>query len=189
MLFREVRSNWTYLEDQRMKVDRAFMGVLGLSLMILWARLVPHSANFSPVLALCLVCGFLGQGRWFGIVLPFSALLFADIRMGFYPGWMMTYMPLLLAIWVGTSMKFSWSSILGRGFVGAVLFFILSNLGVWKYSGLYSQDQEGLIQCFTLALPFFRTTLVSTFLGLGLFSLVGYIFRVRLTQMLLERNK
>ena len=43
-------------------------------------------------------------------------------------------------------------------FLSSIIFFILTNLGVW-YLG-YPRNIEGLIACFTLALPFFVNTIL-----------------------------
>ncbi|MBF0569725.1 MAG: hypothetical protein HQL18_03000, partial [Candidatus Omnitrophica bacterium] len=43
----------------------------------------------------------------------------------------------------------------------AVLFFVITNFGVWL--AFYPHTSGGLLNCFTLAIPFFRMTLASTF--------------------------
>ena len=48
------------------------------------------------------------------------------------------------------------------GFFGSLIFFIISNLGVWFFGNLYEKDLEGLIKCYFLAIPFFKNTLFST---------------------------
>tara|TARA_B100000242_G_C42713312_1_gene333377 strand:- start:240 stop:497 length:258 start_codon:yes stop_codon:yes gene_type:complete len=47
--------------------------------------------------------------------------------------------------------------------LGALLFFIITNFGVWL-SGLYGYNIEGIIKCYVLAIPFFGYTLISTLL-------------------------
>ena len=42
----------------------------------------------------------------------------------------------------------------------SVLFFLLTNLGVWAVSGLYPKTLQGLMACYTAAIPFFRSTLI-----------------------------
>ena len=46
-------------------------------------------------------------------------------------------------------------------FLGACAFFIITNFGVWSL-GSYGYTLEGLIICYTLALPFFGYTIIST---------------------------
>jgi hypothetical protein len=49
--------------------------------------------------------------------------------------------------WVVKELK--WTSVL----IGSLIFFIVSNFGVWVLS--YPHTIEGLIACYTLAIPFF----------------------------------
>lgn len=44
---------------------------------------------------------------------------------------------------------------------GSILFFFVTNLGVWVVFPTYPHTWEGLVQCYTAALPFFRNTLAS----------------------------
>ena len=48
--------------------------------------------------------------------------------------------------------------------VGSLFFFISTNFAVWFIWDYYPKTIEGLISCYTLALPFFKNTLISTFL-------------------------
>ena len=45
---------------------------------------------------------------------------------------------------------------------GAILFFILTNFGVWSL-GSYGYAFDGLVLCYILAIPFFSYSLISTF--------------------------
>ena len=65
---------------------------------------------------------------------------------------------------IGLISKYFASSIikrLGGAFSGACLFFLITNFGVWT-TGSYSYDIEGLLTSYTLALPFFGYTVIST---------------------------
>ncbi|MFH1622448.1 MAG: DUF6580 family putative transport protein, partial [Candidatus Omnitrophota bacterium] len=55
--------------------------------------------------------------------------------------------------------------------------FIISNFGVWVM-GWYPRTLNGLITCYTLAIPFFRTTLASTLIfSFALFGIYELIAR------------
>ena len=43
---------------------------------------------------------------------------------------------------------------------GSILFFLITNFGVWVAGGLYPSTLEGLRQCYVAAIPFFRNTLL-----------------------------
>jgi hypothetical protein len=45
--------------------------------------------------------------------------------------------------------------------MGAFIFFLITNFGVWSY-GSYGYSIEGFMLCYSLALPFFGNTLIST---------------------------
>ena len=47
-------------------------------------------------------------------------------------------------------------------FFSSVLFFVITNFGVWLISGMYPITLAGLKDCFVLAMPFFRTELIAT---------------------------
>jgi hypothetical protein len=41
----------------------------------------------------------------------------------------------------------------------SLLFFGITNFAVWLTLGIYPKDVSGLIECYTIALPFFQNTL------------------------------
>ena len=47
--------------------------------------------------------------------------------------------------------------------LGAFIFYIVTNFGVWSL-GSYGYSIKGVIECYTLAIPFFTNTIISTFL-------------------------
>jgi len=40
----------------------------------------------------------------------------------------------------------------------SLIFFVTTNFAVWAWSGLYSADLAGLIQCYVIGLPFLKHT-------------------------------
>jgi len=42
-----------------------------------------------------------------------------------------------------------------------VLFFVLTNFGVWALGALYPKTLTGLTECYVVAIPFFRNALLS----------------------------
>ncbi len=65
---------------------------------------------------------------------------------------------------IGLISKYFNRSILIRIFgvlLGSLIFFIISNLGVWL-GGSYGYSFSGLVSCYILALPFFSYTIISS---------------------------
>ena len=89
------------------------------------------------------------------------ALLFTDLIIGFHSTMIFTSGSIIL---IGLISKYFNKSIMFRisgAFVGAVIFFVLSNFGVWL-GGSYGYDLNGLLSCYILAIPFFTNTVLST---------------------------
>jgi hypothetical protein len=51
-------------------------------------------------------------------------------------------------------------NVLGASLSSSMLFFFISNFGVWLNSGLYPFTFAGLVKCFVLAIPFFGATML-----------------------------
>lgn len=134
------------------------------------SRLVPHPWNLTSVAAVALFAGASLEDRRLAFAVPLLALLISDAVLGFYKGMAVTYLAftLIVALGVGLSRHRRPLAIAGATLAGSVLFFGLTNLGVWAFSGLYPHTAAGLSACFLAALPFFRGTLE----GDALYSLV-----------------
>ena len=94
----------------------------------------------------------------------------ADIVIGFHPYQLVIYLTIATSVLVST-MQVNYTK-LGLLAVGSsVLFFLTTNFAVWLAWDYYPKSLEGLITCFTLALPFFTNTLLSTVIFTGILTL------------------
>lgn len=128
-------------------------------------RLVPHPANFSPIDAMALFSGAYLRRRGLAFAAPFGALFLSDAVLGFYPGMEFVYASVAAIVLIGWLVA-SRKSVLriGLGTVaGSVLFFVVTNFGVWLGSGMYPHTVTGLAACYTAAVPFFQNTLAGDF--------------------------
>lgn len=125
-------------------------------------RLLPHHPNISPIAALCLFGGVYLSKKF--IFLPLLALFISDFFLGFYGISMLyVYGSFALIGLIGWWLKKHKSPkyILGSSLFSSVLFFVITNFGVWAPpSNWYPHTLDGLIQSYTLAIPFFRNTLL-----------------------------
>ncbi len=127
-------------------------------------RLIPHVPNFSPLVAIALFAGVYLRKRW-AFIIPLVIYVTSDLIIGVHDAVLYTWGSMALIIGIGLYLKSRKTpmTILGGTLVSSILFFIVTNFGVWA-SGWYPRTLEGLIQCFTLAIPFFRTSLASNIL-------------------------
>ena len=124
-------------------------------LIAVFFRLIPHPPNFTPVTSLALFSGIMFQRKWLSILVPIVAMLLSDLVLGFGMISMWVYaafMSVTISGWVLKQMNVK--SIL----VSSMIFFIVSNLGVWVLG--YPHTIEGLLMCYTLAIPFFGYSIV-----------------------------
>jgi len=64
---------------------------------------------------------------------------------------------------------------LGCSIAASTAYFLISNFGVWLGWGVYPQTREGLVACYVAALPYYRSSLLST-LAFGAVLFWGYEF-------------
>lgn len=124
-------------------------------------RLVPHPPNFTPIGAMALFSGaYLGR-RGLAFVAPLAALALSDAVLGFYSGMVFQYAAVGLVVllgWFALRQKAP-LRIGAAALASSVLFFAISNFGVWLVSGMYPLSAAGLAECYVAAIPFFQNTL------------------------------
>ena len=124
-------------------------------------RLVPHPPNFSPIDAMALFSGAYLARRWIAFVAPLAALLLSDLFLGFYHGMATVYATVALIVVIGWWLSFRRTPlhIAVAAVASSVTFFVITNFGMWLFSGFYPVTYAGLVACFTAAIPFFQNTL------------------------------
>ena len=145
-----------------------------LLLLSLLGRLLPHPANVTPVGAVSLVGGAKLQQFWRWVV-PFFAVALSDYFLGWSFASLFVYasfaVNILLGSRIGTSNRYLKLGALSL--VGSLQFFLLTNFGVWMEGVLYAKTFGGLVQCYTMALPFLSNTLLGDLCwSFGLFTLI-----------------
>ena len=132
---------------------------IGIFLVLAASRFIPHPPNFTSLMALSFyIPAILGVRYLPALVLSF---LITDLFIGFHSVTLFTWGSVIV---VGLSAKFFITSKLSRimgALTGAIIFYSITNFGVWSL-GLYGYTIEGLIACYTLALPFLGNTLIAT---------------------------
>lgn len=130
--------------------------ILGLT----FFRLIPHPPNFTPILAVSIFAGIKFKSNLFSYLIPIIAMFLSDAFIGFHSGMYVIYPTLILTVLIARN----FNSINSAALFSSILFFIVTNFQVWIMSSSYSKTLSGIIECYTLALPFFSMTLLSTFL-------------------------
>jgi len=139
-----------------------FFGVI-----LAMSRIIPHPPNFTPILATAIMAPMLIKDRLYGIAIPIIAMFISDVIIGFHPNQFIIY-SIILTIALVAPMRKNYVTLGVMALCGSVWFFVTTNFAVWGILDLYPKTIEGLLTCYTLAIPFFKNTLISTFLFTGL---------------------
>ena len=138
--------------------------MLAIALLIfgILARLLPHEHNFTPVTAIALFGGVY-LSRRYAVILPLTLMVISDIFIGLHDTIFFTWGSVIVIALLGNWMKERKTPaiVLGTSIVSALLFFLITNFGAWL-SDLYPHNFKGFIECYVMAIPFFRNTLVSS---------------------------
>lgn len=173
------------------------LAVVLLALTAVGCRLIPYTLNqmgmpidpevtvypwnFSPILPLCLFGAACFSSRATAFVVPLGIYLAGDIGIwlltgrldwAFYAGQPVLYLSVLLVVASGLLLRSrrSWHRVACVGLGCAVIFFVVSNFGVWALGSgqRYALNLAGLADCYVQAIPFFRNTLISMLVFLPL---------------------
>jgi hypothetical protein len=151
-----------------------------------FSRVVPHMPNFSPMDAITLFAAAHFARKWQAFLIPFAAMwlsslfidnvIYGSYQKNFvwmYPGFHWQYLGYFLIALTGLGVFRKGISVFKVAFAGlgaGGIYFLVSNFGVWMQEGLYPRTWEGLVQCYTAAIPFYRGTLLGDlFYGTVLF--------------------
>ena len=143
---------------------------ISLILILAFARLIPHPWNFTPVIAVAILSGYFFKNIYLSFSILLISMLIADVFLGFYENMIFVYISLLLIAFVffKISKKINFKNLFIYSFAGSLIFFVISNFGVWILGSPgvdkrpYDKNLNGLIECYILAIPFFGNTFIST---------------------------
>ena len=130
-------------------------------------RLIPHPPNFTPIIATSVLGPLLLKNRLYGMMVPVFAMFLSDLFIGFHAYQLVIYITLIsIALFAPMRKNIKYLAFTALG--ASVWFFIITNFAVWITWDFYPKTFEGLITCYTLAIPFFQNTLISTCIFTGL---------------------
>ena len=173
-----------------MKLNRSnllilFILILACALYRVWDS---RPMGFAPQIAMALFAGSLSKDKRFAFLFPILSLFISDLIYqilylqglstikGFYSGQWQNYLLIASITIIGFFIN---KNKIGQIFIGslagAAYFFLISNFMVWIGGGWdinnqpYPRSFSGLMLCYTEALPFFKWSVLSTFVFNGIF--------------------
>lgn len=163
-------------------MNKRFLVLTGLILAAAISRLIPHPYNFAPIGAMSLFGAAYFSDKKFAFLMPLAAMFISDLLINnilyasfyqgftlFTPGFLWIYGAIALMVLTGMFLlkRISFGRVLGGSLAASVLFFVITNIGVWISSPMYPNTFQGLILCFEAAIPFFHNTVLGDFFYCG----------------------
>lgn len=140
-----------------------FIVLVAMILAAAVSRLIPHPPNFTPIAAMALFGGATFASKRMAFLVPLAGMALSDLVLGFYSITPIVYGSFALIVCLGfwLRQRKSPTRTAFAAIASALLFFIVTNFGVWAIGDLYPKTWTGLADCYVAAIPFFRNTLVS----------------------------
>lgn len=157
------------------KITLRFGVISAMILLAAMSRLVPHPANFAPIGGMALFGAAYFSKRYWAFIIPIVSMWLTDLVLNnvvysqyfdhfvwFYQGFYWTYGAFVLIGLLGFVIlkQIKIQNLILASLLASIVFFLVSNFGVWASTTMYPKDFIGLITCYTAGLPFFKNTLL-----------------------------
>lgn len=144
------------------------------------ARLLPHPPNFTPLGAIAFFAGDKLSNKRIAFAVPILILAVSDFFLGWHGTFAFVYASFLITTILGClKPKNTWGRLMGLT-VSSILFFLITNMGVWLTGNLYPMTLQGLVLCYGSAIPFFRNEIAANLIYGGAFYLIAWLVEGRL---------
>lgn len=146
----------------KFSIDKPALIALALIIFGITLRLVPHVANFAPVGAIAIFGGAVLSAR-FALWLPLVIMIASDMLLGFHDTVLFTWGGFMLVGLFGMTLKKRSNAerVPLGALASAIIFYLVSNFGVWLEGRLYVHTWQGLVDCYIAGLPFLQTSLIA----------------------------
>ncbi|WP_263785258.1 DUF6580 family putative transport protein [Salinibacter grassmerensis] len=146
-----------------------FAVLTGIVLLAAAARLVPHPPNVTPIAALALFGGAHFANRWVGLGVSLVALLLGDLVIGFHAMVPFVYggFAAIGVLGFGLRANRSMGRVAGATVAGSLLFFLVTNFGMWWLFDTYPPTASGLWACYVAGLPYLANSLAGNAVYVG----------------------
>ena len=165
-------------QEQKLKSSFSYLVILAVLIALgVAGRLLPHPPNFTPMAAIALFAGFIFIKRYMAVVAVISTMLLCDYFAfgSLSASWFgsksmfVVYLALLFPIVFKNFLqkKLGVLRIFGAALASSSVFFLATNFSVWAFSPMYEKTFEGLVLCYTMAIPFFQNTVAGDLIWSG----------------------
>ena len=126
-------------------------------------RIIPHTPNIAPIVAIAIFAGAYLNKKVVPWV-PLAIMVTSDLIIGLHGVVVYTWGAFIIIGFMGMHLREKRTplGIFSTTALGALVFFVISNFGVWL--AWYPHTASGFVNCYVMALPFLRNTMISNIL-------------------------
>jgi hypothetical protein len=116
----------------------------------------------TPIFAMALFGGATLSDRRLAFLVPLSAMFLSDLVLGFHNEMIAVYGAFAIIVCLGLWLQGRKTivTITGAAILTSLIFFVVSDFGIWLTGDMYPRTLAGLVACYTAALPFLRNQMV-----------------------------
>lgn len=181
-----------------MKQTRAL--ILSLLVIGIGSRLIPHYPNFTAIGAVSIFAAAFAGSRTVAIIIPYLAMLVSDMILNnlvyarlypddyhsfvfLYRGALWSYAAFGLIVMIAhyaLQKSITLPRVIFTSLGASLIFFLLSNFGVWASTGVFPITPAGLLSCYIAGLPFLVNQIAGDlFYSAVLFGVALHIFALK----------
>ena len=174
--------------------------IISLLIVGIGSRLIPHYPNFTAIGAVSLFGAAFAQRRSIAIIIPYLVMLLSDMILNnviyarmypddyshfifLYRGALWSYAAFGIIVIFGYSLfrgGIDMTKVIFGALGSSIIFFLLSNFGVWASTNAYPVNFAGLMTCYAAGLPFLVNQVMGDlFYSLILFGVALHVFMLK----------
>jgi len=164
------------LHSRNNTMKKSLVYLLFFAVLAIGSRIIPHWPNFTAMIAVTFAGGLMFSNKIKSLLFPLLIVFVSDLILNntIYSqgeftwftqgsGWLYgSYILIVLLGALNSSDSKLLKSLAIGGTVSAVLFFIISNFGVWASGTMYSKDFAGLLMCYLAASEYLLSQVLGT---------------------------
>ncbi|MCH8331610.1 MAG: hypothetical protein IH946_09580 [Bacteroidetes bacterium] len=147
------------------QISPKLLVLTAIILVLALLRILPHPPNFTPIGAMALFGAAYFTNKKLAFIIPLGAMFISDLILGFHGTMTFVYMSFILIGVIGLKLSGNVKTgrVIGSALIASVLFFLVTNFGVWLMGNFYPKDFGGLMACYAAGLAFYQYSVFGSF--------------------------
>ena len=166
-----------------LKSSTRYLVIVFAVVLLIISRSLSFIPNFTPTISLIVFISIMFRNHYILAFIIVLSQVISDYFLGYYSSMLFVYLSYVLiaiaSMYILKELNFMHT--IGTSFISVLIFYLVSNYGVWQMMDLYQYNLNGLVQCYIAGIPFLKYSLISTLL----YSTTIYVlFKVTLSKYL-----